>query len=119
MSNKVRIQSDLWPLYAVVFLGFLAYALTITLFIPMLMNRDFAILPADYTRALSRGAALCRRHLVAITSYIFDAYCLCLVYLFLGKFIPDGAFGKKVLHLETFNGSALCWGYRGMVDCHP
>jgi predicted MFS family arabinose efflux permease len=38
---------DLLPLYAVIFLGFFGYALTITLFIPMLMNKHFLLLPAE------------------------------------------------------------------------
>ena len=40
------------PLYAVIFLGFFGYALTITLFIPMLMDRSFALLPPTSTTAL-------------------------------------------------------------------
>ena len=35
---------ELLPLYAVIFLGFFGYALTITLFIPMLMDRSFLLL---------------------------------------------------------------------------
>ncbi|KTD82574.1 MFS transporter [Legionella waltersii] len=35
------------PLYAVILLGFLGYALTITLFIPMLMDSNFSLLPSD------------------------------------------------------------------------
>ena len=44
------------PLYAVIFLGFLGYALTITLFIPMLMDKSFAILPS--TSSISLRASL-------------------------------------------------------------
>lgn len=36
---------ELLPLYAVIFLGFFGYALTITLFIPMLMDKSFPLLP--------------------------------------------------------------------------
>ncbi len=43
---------ELLPLYAVVFLGFLGYALTITLFIPMLMNKHFLFLPADISTSV-------------------------------------------------------------------
>lgn len=35
---------ELLPLYAVIFLGFLGYALTITLFIPLLMDKNIALL---------------------------------------------------------------------------
>lgn len=47
----IRIR-ELMPLYAVIFLGFLGYALTITLFIPMLMDKSFALLPAGTTTSL-------------------------------------------------------------------
>ena len=40
---KVR---EILPLYAVIFLGFFGYALTVTLFIPMLMSPTFPILPS-------------------------------------------------------------------------
>jgi predicted MFS family arabinose efflux permease len=51
----------LLPLYAVIFLGFVGYALTITLFIPMLMNTTFPLLPSDTsvaTRASLSGFLL-------------------------------------------------------------
>ncbi|MCH9716976.1 MAG: MFS transporter, partial [Gammaproteobacteria bacterium] len=38
---------EILPLYAVIFLGFVGYALTITLFIPMLMNTTFPLVPAN------------------------------------------------------------------------
>jgi len=40
------------PLYAVIFLGFLGYALTITLFIPMLMSNNFPFLSVNSSTAL-------------------------------------------------------------------
>ena len=43
---------DLLPLYAVVFLGFLGYALTITLFIPMLMDNNFLLLSVGTSTSL-------------------------------------------------------------------
>ncbi len=43
---------ELLPLYAVVFLGFLGYALTITLFIPMLMNKHFLFLPTNISTSI-------------------------------------------------------------------
>ncbi len=38
---------ELLPLYAVILLGFLGYALTITLYIPMLMDKSFVLLPIE------------------------------------------------------------------------
>lgn len=52
---------ELLPLYAVIFLGFLGYALTITLFIPMLMDKSFLFLSVDTTtssRAFLSGLLL-------------------------------------------------------------
>lgn len=52
---------ELLPLYAVIFLGFFGYALTIALFIPMLMDKDFLLLPVDTsieTRATLSGLLL-------------------------------------------------------------
>lgn len=43
---------ELSPLFAVIFLGFFGYALTITLFIPMLMDKSFALLPAASSTSL-------------------------------------------------------------------
>ncbi len=49
------------PLYAVIILGFMGYALTIAIFIPMLMDKNFLLLPADTlssTRATLSGLLL-------------------------------------------------------------
>ncbi len=46
IAAKVRV-SEFFPLYAVILLGFLGYALTITLFIPMLMDQSFQLLPSN------------------------------------------------------------------------
>ena len=49
------------PLYAVVFLGFFGYALTLTLFIPMLMDKHYLLVPATTTvsqRAFLTGLLL-------------------------------------------------------------
>lgn len=47
MKNTTTIQfRELLPLYAVLLLGFFGYALTIALFIPMLMDKHFLLLPA-------------------------------------------------------------------------
>ena len=43
---------ELLPLYAVIALGFLGFALTITLYIPMLMDRSFDLLPAASSTSL-------------------------------------------------------------------
>lgn len=43
---------ELLPLYGVVFLGFLGYALTITLYIPMLMDKSFSLLPIASSASL-------------------------------------------------------------------
>lgn len=51
----------LLPLYCVIFLGFFGYALTITLFIPMLLDRSFPILPTQTSisvRAILSGILL-------------------------------------------------------------
>ncbi len=42
----IRFRETL-PLYAVIFLGFFGYALTITLFIPMIMDKSFLILSPE------------------------------------------------------------------------
>lgn len=52
---------EIFPLYAVIFLGFFGYALTITLFIPMIMDHHFLLVPADTSvnvRALLSGFLL-------------------------------------------------------------
>jgi DHA1 family tetracycline resistance protein-like MFS transporter len=57
-QTKVR---DFLPLYAVILLGFLGYALTITLFIPMLLDKNYMLLPADAStsmRAIFSGLLL-------------------------------------------------------------
>lgn len=43
---------ELLPLYAVIALGFLGFALTITLYIPMLMDRHFDLLPLSSSTSL-------------------------------------------------------------------
>lgn len=43
---------DLMPLYAVIFLGFFGYALTITLFIPMLMDKNCLLLSPEASLSL-------------------------------------------------------------------
>lgn len=50
MSN-IQLRQFL-PLYAVIFLGFLGYALTITLYIPMLMDKNVHILPVSSSESL-------------------------------------------------------------------
>lgn len=58
--STIRLR-EVMPLYAVIFLGFLGYALTIALFIPMLMDRHFQLLSIDTPtsqRALLSGLLL-------------------------------------------------------------
>ena len=57
---QTRVK-DFLPLYAVILLGFLGYALTITLFIPMIMDNSYPLLPAEAstaTRAILSGLLL-------------------------------------------------------------
>ncbi len=49
--SHIRFR-ELLPLYAVILLGFLGYALTITLYIPMLIDKNFALLPPESSTAL-------------------------------------------------------------------
>ncbi|MCE3237195.1 MAG: tetA 2 [Gammaproteobacteria bacterium] len=48
---KISFQK-LLPLFTVIFLGFFGYALTLTLFIPLLMDQTFPILPAETSVAV-------------------------------------------------------------------
>ncbi|MGF1742384.1 MFS transporter [Vibrio profundum] len=48
---SIRIR-DFLSLYAVILLGFLGYALTITMFIPMLMDEHFLLLPTTASTSL-------------------------------------------------------------------
>lgn len=60
MNSKISWR-ELLPLYAVIFLGFLGFALTITLFIPMLMDKQFSLLSPSLSsswRALLSGLLL-------------------------------------------------------------
>jgi MFS family permease len=50
-QTQIRIR-EFMPLYAVILLGFLGYALTITLFIPMLMDKNFMLLPATTSTSM-------------------------------------------------------------------
>lgn len=43
---------ELLPLYVVIFLGFFGFALTIALFIPMLMDKHFPLLPGNASTSL-------------------------------------------------------------------
>jgi hypothetical protein len=50
------------PLYVVVFIGFVGYSLMITVFTPMLLRNDRALLPADSSlsiRTIVLGFLLC------------------------------------------------------------
>ncbi|STX51002.1 transporter of the major facilitator superfamily (MFS) [Legionella busanensis] len=51
LTQQIQIRQYL-PLYTVILLGFLGYALTITLFIPMLMDTNFLLLPADASTSM-------------------------------------------------------------------
>lgn len=94
---------ELLPLYSVIFLGFLGYALTITLFIPMLMDKNFAFLPADIS-----------------TSWRATLSGLLLAMYPLGQFFGSPVIGnlsdhfgrKKVLLLSLF---ACTLGFAGMA----
>ncbi len=52
----------LWPLYVVIFIGFIGYSLMITVFTPMLLRGDSAMLPASAgaaQRTIVLGVLLC------------------------------------------------------------
>jgi DHA1 family tetracycline resistance protein-like MFS transporter len=49
--SSLKFQ-ELLPLYAVITLGFLGYALTLTLFIPMIMDQGFGLVPSATTKAM-------------------------------------------------------------------
>lgn len=60
MNQPIKLK-DLIPLYAVVFLGFFGFALTITLFVPLVMSSSSSFLPAAMSssiRASISGALL-------------------------------------------------------------
>lgn len=48
MNTRVRIN-DILPLYTTIFFGFLGYALTITLYVPMLMDENYPLFSSDIT----------------------------------------------------------------------
>lgn len=93
----------LLPLYAVIFLGFVGYALTITLFIPMLMDTAFPLLPSDTTVATR----------ASLSGLLLAMYPL-------GQFFGSPVIGnlsdhfgrKKVLLLSLI---ACCFGFIGMA----
>jgi predicted MFS family arabinose efflux permease len=59
--NKKHTINELLPLYVIIFLGFFGFSLTISLFIPMLLDSHCAILASNVstsTRAILSGALL-------------------------------------------------------------
>lgn len=77
MANLRPRFYELFPLYAVIFLGFFGYALTIALFIPMLMDKSFAILPSTAPTSLR----------VSISGFLLAMYPL-------GQFLGSPIIGK-------------------------
>ncbi len=94
---------EILPLYAVIFLGFFGYALTITLFIPMLMSPSFPLLPTATSVA---ARASCSGFLLAMYP--------------LGQFLGSPIIGnlsdhfgrKKILLLSLM---ACLLGFMGMA----
>lgn len=104
MKNTPPIlNSELLPLYAVIFLGFFGYALTIALFIPMLMDRSFGILPLATSTSLR----------AATSGFLLAMYPL-------GQFLGSPIIGKlsdhygrkKILMLSLF---ACLFGFVGIA----
>lgn len=103
---------ELLPLYAVIALGFLGFALTITLYIPMLMDRSFDLLPAASSTSLR----------ASLSGFLLAMYPL-------GQFFGSPIIGnlsdhygrKKVLLLSLlacaigFAGIALSIEFRSLV----
>lgn len=71
----------LLPFYAVILLGFFGYALTIALFIPMLMDRSFPLLPEEASIALR----------TSVSGFLLAAYPL-------GQFLGSPVMGKSSDH---------------------
>jgi MFS family permease len=96
-------KKELFALYTVIFLGFFGYALTIALFIPMLMDHNFNILPSSSTTSLR----------VSISGFLLAMYPL-------GQFLGAPIIGnlsdhygrKKVLILSLI---ACLLGFIGMA----
>ncbi len=94
---------QLFPLYVVIFLGFFGYALTITLFIPMLMDKHF-LLVASETSTATR---------VSLSGFLLAMYPLG---QFLGSPIVGNLadhFGRKKILLSTLVACVL--GFFGMA----
>ncbi|MCF6767844.1 MFS transporter [Thiotrichales bacterium 19S11-10] len=73
--------SEIIPLYAVIFLGFFGFALTVALYIPMLMDKSFAILPETSPTSLR----------VSISGFLLAMYPL-------GQFLGSPVIGKLSDH---------------------
>ena len=61
-SISARPMTLLWPLYVVIFIGFIGYSLMITVFTPMLLRGDSAMLPVSAgmsQRTIVLGVLLC------------------------------------------------------------
>jgi len=94
---------NLLPLYVIIFLGFFGYALTVALFIPMLADENFNLLPLN--TSISFRATL--------SGFLLAAYPL-------GQFLGSPIMGKlsdyygrkKVLTLSLF---ACLFGFSGIA----
>lgn len=73
--------SKLMPFYVVIFLGFFGYALTIALFIPMMMDHNFLILPHNASLALR----------TSVSGFLLAAYPL-------GQFLGSPIIGRLSDH---------------------
>ena len=81
MNDTAISHKTLLPLYAVIFLGFLGYALTITLFIPMIMDKSAGLLPAASSTSLR----------VSVSGFLLAMYPL-------GQFIGSPIIGNLSDH---------------------
>ena len=96
-------NSNLLPLYAVIFLGFFGYALTIALFIPMLLDKNFNLLPLTSPTSLR----------VSLAGFLLAMYPL-------GQFLGSPVIGKlsdhfgrkKILMISLI---ACCLGFIGIA----
>ncbi|MCF6807890.1 MFS transporter [Thiotrichales bacterium 19S9-12] len=80
-NKKLNNISEIIPLYVVIFLGFFGFALTVALYIPMLMDTNFAILPEASPTSLR----------VSISGFLLAMYPL-------GQFLGSPVIGKLSDH---------------------
>ncbi|HEX5326048.1 MAG TPA: MFS transporter [Acetobacteraceae bacterium] len=98
-----RPIASLWPLYAVIFVGFIGYSLMITVFTPMLLRGDSAMLPVSATTA----------HRTIVLGILLCLYPL-------GQFIGSpilGAwsdrFGRRPVLLASLTATTACYAVIG------